>query len=91
MPCIYLSGDMNARTLIVYTREGCHLCEDMLETLRQFESELGYRLEVYDIDDDISLLEQFNALVPVVYFNGQELMLYFFELATLKAALEEVE
>ncbi len=82
---------MNARTLVVYSREGCHLCEDMLETLQQFESELGYRLEVYDIDDDISLLEQFNALVPVVYFNGQELMRYFFELATLKAALEEVE
>jgi len=76
---------------MVYSREGCHLCEDMLETLRQFESELGYRLEVYDIDDDISLLEQFNALVPVVYLNGQELMRYFFELATLKAALEEVE
>lgn len=82
---------MNARTLVVYSREGCHLCEDMLETLQQFESELGYRLEVYDIDDDISLLEQFNALVPVVYFNGRELMRYFFELATLKAALEEVE
>ncbi len=82
---------MNARTLIVYSREGCHLCEDMLETLRQYQSELGYHLEVYDIDDDVSLLEQFNALVPVVYLNGKELMRYFFELATLKAALESVD
>ena len=82
---------MSARTLIVYSREGCHLCEDMLETLQQFESELGYNLAVYDIDDDVSLLEQFNALVPVVYFNGQELMRYFFELATLKAALDKVD
>lgn len=79
---------MNVQTLIVYSREGCFLCEDMLEALRLFESELGYNIEVYDIDDDVSLLEQFNALVPLVYFNGQELMRYFFELATLKAALE---
>ncbi|MCP4010302.1 MAG: glutaredoxin family protein [Proteobacteria bacterium] len=80
-----------APTLIVYSREGCHLCEDMLETLRQYQSELGYRLKVYDIDDDVSLLEQFNTLVPVVYLDGKELMRYFFELATLKAALEGVD
>ncbi len=82
---------MNARTLIVYSREGCHLCEDMLETLRQYQSELGYHLEVYDIDDDVSLLEQFNAQVPVVYLGGKELMRYFFELATLKAVLQDVD
>ncbi len=82
---------MKARTLVVYSREGCHLCEDMLETLRQYQPELGYRLEVYDIDDDVSLLEQFNAQVPVVYFNGKELMRYFFELPTLKTALESID
>jgi len=73
--------------LQVYSREGCHLCEDMLEALAHFQVELGYSFQVYDIDDDASLLEQFNALVPVVYFNGQELMRYYFELATLKNVL----
>lgn len=73
--------------LQVYSREGCHLCEDMLEALAQFEVELGYSIRVYDIDDDASLLEPFNALVPVVYYKGRELMRYYFELATLKTAL----
>ncbi len=59
----------------------------MLEELAWFEIELGYSFRVYDIDDDASLLEQFNALVPVVYYNGRELMRYYFELATLKTAL----
>lgn len=59
----------------------------MLEALVQFEVELGYSIRVYDIDDNASLLERFNALVPVVYFNDQELMRYYFELATLKTAL----
>lgn len=78
---------MNVPVLRVYSREGCFLCEDMLEALTRFEVELGYSIRVYDIDDDASLLEQFNALVPVVYLNDQELMRYYFELATLKNAL----
>ena len=73
--------------LVVYSRAGCHLCEDMLEALAGFEVELGYSIQVYDIDDDASLLEQFNVLVPVVYLHGRELMRYYFELATLKSAL----
>jgi glutaredoxin len=74
--------------LQVYSREDCHLCEDMLEALARFEIELGYSFRVYDIDDDALLLEQFNALVPVVYYNGRELMRYYFELATLETALK---
>jgi len=74
-------------TLLVYSRQGCHLCNDMIEALTLFESELDYAIKVYDIDDDASLLKQFNALVPLVYFNGQELMRYYFELATLKSVL----
>jgi hypothetical protein len=59
----------------------------MLEALAQFEVELGYSIRVYDIDEDATLLRRFNALVPVVHFNDQELMRYYFELATLKTAL----
>ena len=77
--------------LQVYSREGCHLCEDMLEALARFEVELGYSFEVYDIDDDASLLDQFNALVPVVHYDGRELMRYYFELATLKTALSAAQ
>ena len=75
--------------LLVYSREGCHLCEDMIDALNQYENELGFALKVYDIDDDALLREQFNALVPLVYFEGRELMRYYFEPATLKAALAE--
>ena len=77
--------------LQLYSREGCHLCEDMLEELTRFEVELRYSFRVYDIDDDASLLEQFNALVPVVYYDGRELMRYYFELATLKTALSAAQ
>lgn len=75
-------------SLRVYSRLGCHLCEDMLHELKQFERELAYRFEVYDVDDDETLFEQFNALVPIVFLGDQEIFRYFFEYATLKAVLE---
>ncbi|MEE9447815.1 MAG: glutaredoxin family protein [Arenicellales bacterium] len=74
-------------TLSVYSREGCHLCEEMLAALVQFKTELGFEFEVYDIDEDAALLQEYNALVPVVKLGERELMRYYFELATLKAAL----
>lgn len=74
--------------LRVYSRQGCQLCEDMLDEMKQFQRELGYCFEVYDVDDDESLLEQFNALVPIVFLGDQELFRYYFEYATLKQVLE---
>jgi len=73
--------------LVVYSRQGCHLCEDMLAALADFQNELGYRYSVYDVDSDSALFEQYNTLVPVVALQGRELMRYFFELETLKKAL----
>lgn len=73
--------------LRVYSRLGCHLCEDMLDELKQFQTELVYTFEVYDIDDDGKLFDQFNALVPIVFLADQEIFRYFFELASLKEAL----
>jgi glutaredoxin len=57
------------RTLkvVLYTREGCHLCEEAQEVL----SEFGISPTLVNIDDDQKLREQFNACVPVVEIDGQ--------------------
>jgi len=75
-------------SLRVYSRQGCHLCEDMLHELKQFQRELAYCFEVYDVDDNETLFEQFNALVPIVFLGDQEIFRYFFEYASLKTAIE---
>lgn len=74
---------------MLYSRDGCHLCEDMLSALQQYSQELDYTIVVYDVDEDERLFEQFNALVPVVYLQGEELMRYFFEPATLEKRLAD--
>ena len=76
------------KELIVYSRQGCHLCEDMLETLAVFAPELGCSMVVYDVDEDTALFDRFNALVPIVYYKDREVMRYFFELETLRQALQ---
>ena len=57
------------RTLnvVLYTREGCHLCEEAQEVL----SEFGISPTLVNIDDDAKLRERFDACVPVVEIDGQ--------------------
>jgi glutaredoxin len=53
--------------IVVYSRPGCHLCDDALALLAKFN--LSAR-EV-NIDDDPKLREQFDTCVPVVEIDGQ--------------------
>ena len=50
----------------LYTRAGCHLCDDALELLQRH----GVEPTCVDIDGDAELLRQFNECVPVVEIDG---------------------
>ena len=57
--------------LVVYSRQGCHLCEELIEQLLpmirgQFE------LEVRDIDTKPDWHERFWEDIPVVEYQGEE-------------------
>jgi glutaredoxin len=54
--------------VVLYTRQGCHLCEIAAELLAQ------HRLEVQkvDIDQQPELRERYNECVPVVVIDGRE-------------------
>jgi glutaredoxin len=53
--------------VVLYTREGCHLCEEAQDVLRDF----GISPTIVDIDDDSKLRERFDTCVPVVEIDGQ--------------------
>ena len=57
------------RTLkvVLYTRDGCHLCEEAQEVL----SEFGISPTIMDIDADPNLRERFDTCVPVVEIDGK--------------------
>lgn len=51
----------------VYTRRGCHLCDDAAELLKRY----GLSPELIDIDADETLRHQFDTCVPVVVIDGK--------------------
>ena len=57
--------------VILYTRKGCHLCDDALEILREH----GLEPECRDIDHhakvDAELFARFDACLPVVEIDGK--------------------
>ena len=59
---------MNASSVILYTRVGCHLCEDAKALLLRY----GISPAEFDIDQDPTLRERYDQCVPVVLFDGVE-------------------
>ena len=57
-------------SVTVYTRRGCHLCEQA----EAAAARLGRRarVEVVDIDADPDLQERYTVRVPVVAVDGRE-------------------
>jgi glutaredoxin len=54
--------------VVLYTRRGCHLCDDALAVLRRH----GLAPRLIDIDADAQWRERYNECVPVVEIDGKE-------------------
>jgi glutaredoxin len=64
------TGDLS-RGLVVVSRAGCHLCEDMLATLAELETaEAIPTVTVIDVDSDPELERRFGLKVPVLLLDG---------------------
>ena len=63
---------------VLYIREGCHLCEDMIGQLQSILADYdGAELELRNVDDDPGWLAQFDKRVPVL-MSGQQVLSEFF-------------
>ena len=75
--------------LTLYSRVGCHLCEDMLDTLQAFSKDLEFSVDVVDIDQEPSLRLRYDTRVPVLAVGEQEICHYFLDKVALCKALGE--
>lgn len=57
--------------LRLYTRAGCHLCDDAARTLHAAQRQWGFTLETVDVDADPGLVELYGESVPVVTVNDK--------------------
>lgn len=74
----------------MYSRAGCHLCEDMIGLLGEFQADHDYELDIVDIDDDPVLKERFNVLVPALYLGDQEVCHHFLDMQALVQAMDDL-
>jgi glutaredoxin len=56
--------------VVMYTRHGCHLCEEAWAILQAAQQTLPFDLRTIDVDTDPALAEQFGLCVPVVTVDG---------------------
>ena len=72
----------------VYSRAGCHLCDEAIATLRRLQPELGFDLAERDIDADEALQRAYFERVPVIALDGEELSDFFVDETALRERLE---
>jgi glutaredoxin len=69
--CLFGSHRLEHLHVILFTRQGCHLCEQAWLLLQREQWRYHYKLEVVDIDSQQELAARFGGQVPVVTVNGQ--------------------
>jgi glutaredoxin len=72
----------------VYSRHGCHLCEDAVKTLESLREELAFEIEIIYIDGDAKLEKLYGNEVPVIHINGEHHDFYKVDPERFRTSLE---
>ena len=58
-------------SVLVYSKEGCHLCERVIAELWKLRSERFFEISTRDITTDPKLFETYKDVIPVVEVDGK--------------------
>ena len=56
--------------LTLYSRPGCHLCEEMRREVEQLLGDLPHEWDVVDVDRDPELARRYGESIPILFVNG---------------------
>jgi glutaredoxin len=73
----------------VYSRHGCHLCENAVNILESLQSELEFTIDIIYIDGDDQLEKLYGNEVPVIHINGEHHDFYKVDPERFRASLEK--
>jgi glutaredoxin len=73
----------------VYSRHGCHLCEDAVKTLEGMRKELAFEIEIIYIDGNSELEKLYGNEVPVIHINGEHHDFYRIDPERFRTSLEK--
>ena len=73
----------------VYSRSGCHLCENAEVTLAGLTEELNFDLEIKLIDASPELEKLYGHEVPVIHINGEHHDFFRVDVERFRSSLEK--
>jgi len=74
----------------VYSRYGCHLCEEMLEHLRLLKDEYDFEVIEIDINGNSDLEKRYGLKVPVLICQEQEICHYSLDVKKFRAIMNRL-
>ena len=63
-------------SVILYTRPGCHLCDEMKDVIRRVAQHVPLALEEIDISADAELEARYRVEIPVLMIDGKKVAKY---------------
>ena len=75
-------------TFKLYTRTGCHLCEEMEQEVAILETKLNFKTQVIIINDDERLEESYGEKIPVLAFGDDIICQYVLNEEALSKAIK---
>jgi Glutaredoxin-like domain (DUF836) len=80
-----------ARTneITLYTRPGCHLCDEARIAIAPLLAEFGAMLREVNIDEDVVLRERYGWDIPVIFIGARKAAKHRIDLAQFRRQLRE--
>lgn len=75
--------------ITLYSKPGCHLCEEARALVDELAPERGFRVEEINIETDPTLFEEYRYEIPVVLMDGTEIARGKVDERALLAALDQ--
>jgi glutaredoxin len=66
----------NLLNVDIYSRPGCHLCDDAKEAIERVRRRFPFQLRVINIETDAELEKAYGEQIPVVCINGNLVFKY---------------
>ena len=76
--------------LILYSKPGCHLCQEMKAEISQANCAALYELQEINIESDAELFAGYRNDIPVLSINGVEAFKHRLSSADFRNALRHV-
>ena len=78
------------RDVTIYSRPGCHLCEEAKSQIAPLLKEFGARLTEINIDEDSELRARYDIDVPVVFLGARKTAKHRVDLVQFRRQLRDI-